>query len=59
MIIAQSMGEYGAASMLSSVVTTIESGVATIQASMIADQREWIGAGIVLVVVYALFRRRN
>ena len=58
MVLAQSLGEYGASGgVMAQLVSAIESGADWMQLSLREDHAIWIGAGICLVVGLWLFRR--
>ena len=58
MILAQSLGEYGASGgVMAQLVGAVESSTEWVQLSLREDRAIWIGAGICLVVGLWLFRR--
>jgi hypothetical protein len=58
MIFAQSLGEYGAASMIARVATTFESAAQWVQLSVRDEPAMWIGGTVCLAIVVWLARRR-
>ena len=58
MLVAQSLGEYGAASVLSQLAANAESGAEWLQRSLQEDRTVWIVAAVCLVICMWLFRRR-
>lgn len=58
MLIAQSLGEYGAGSVIAQLATNAESGAAWLQRSFQEDRTVWIAAAVCLVLGMWIFRRR-
>jgi hypothetical protein len=56
-LIAQAIGEYGG-SIFGGLATAVGSAASWVQASLVYDRPQWIGAAIALVVLLWLFRRR-
>src|SRR5215212_3657744 len=52
MLVAQSIGEYGGAGVLGTLVTKVQSAASWVQTSVMEDRQEWIVGAIVLVVLY-------
>jgi hypothetical protein len=57
-LIAQALGEYGGAGVLGGLATAAGSAVSWVQTSLTYDRPQWIGAAIVVLVVFWLFRKR-
>jgi hypothetical protein len=57
-LIAQSLGEYGGASAISTLVQKVQSAASWVQTSLVYDRQQWIVGAIVLVVVFVLMKRR-
>ena len=58
MLVAQSLGEYGAGSVIAQLGTNLESSVAWLQRSVQEDRPVWIAAAVCLVLGLWIFRRR-
>jgi hypothetical protein len=59
MLLAQSLGEYGAlGSMAARIVASFDSAAHWVQTSVREDRTTWIAAACVLVALWWLFRRR-
>ena len=58
MLAAQSLGEYGGASVISTLVQKAQSAASWVQTSLVHDRQEWILGAIVLVVLFVLMKRR-
>ena len=58
-ILAQSLGEYGGISgAMAPLARAVQSGVQWVQLSLREDSPVWIAAGVGLLIVLWLFRRR-
>jgi hypothetical protein len=57
-LVAQSIGEYGGASVITTLVTSVQSAASWIQTSLIYDRPQWIVAAILVLVLVVFVKRR-
>jgi hypothetical protein len=57
-LISQSLGEYAGASAFDGVAGTVRSAVSWVESSIAHDRPLWIGAVIVVAVLWFFLRRR-